>query len=121
LTEDLLPRLQRNALVCCAVMAAVAVVIARDWRAGLAVAGGGVLIAPSFLSIRGGLDDLTTRRPRTPEDRRPVRFTHFSGVRYDCAFAPAPVWADGGRIFGRRGYGRGGRAASLEQDKDLAR
>ena len=37
-------------------MAAAATVIARDWRAGLAVAGGGVLIATSFLSIRGGID-----------------------------------------------------------------
>ena len=45
-------------MVSCAVMAALAVAIARDWRAGLAVVGGGVLIATSFLSIRGGLDGL---------------------------------------------------------------
>jgi hypothetical protein len=62
LTEDLLPRLQRNALVCCAVMALLAVAITRDWRAALAVAGGGLLIATSFFSIRGGIDDLAARR-----------------------------------------------------------
>jgi hypothetical protein len=62
LSEDLLERLQRNALVVCAVMAAAAVAIARDWRAGLAVVGGGALIATSFLSIRGGLHDMAVRR-----------------------------------------------------------
>jgi hypothetical protein len=62
LSEDLLERLQRNALVSCAVMAAAATAIARDWRAGLAVAGGGLLIATSFLSIRGGVDDVMARR-----------------------------------------------------------
>jgi len=44
-------------------MTVLAVAIARDWRAGLAVVGGGVLIATSFLSIRGGIDDLAARRP----------------------------------------------------------
>jgi hypothetical protein len=62
LAEDLLARVQRNALVCCAVMAVLAVAIARDWRGGLAVAGGGLLIATSFLSIRGGIDDLAAGR-----------------------------------------------------------
>ena len=62
MSEDLLERLQRNALVSCAVMAALALAITRDWRAGLAVAGGGVLIATSFLSIRGGVDDVALRR-----------------------------------------------------------
>ena len=62
MAEDLLPRLQRNALVSCAVMAAAAVALTRDWRAGLAVAGGGILIATSFLSIRGGIDGMAARR-----------------------------------------------------------
>jgi hypothetical protein len=62
LADDLIARLQRNALVSCGVMAALALAIARDWRAGLAVVGGGVLIATSFLSIRGGIDDLATGR-----------------------------------------------------------
>jgi len=44
-------------------MTVLAVAITRDWRAGLAVVGGGVLIATSFLSIRGGIDDLAARRP----------------------------------------------------------
>ena len=43
-------------------MTALAVAITRDWRAGVAVAGGGVLIATSFLSIRGGVDDVATGR-----------------------------------------------------------
>ena len=43
-------------------MAAAATAIARDWRAGLAVAGGGVLIATSFLSIRSGVDGIGARR-----------------------------------------------------------
>jgi hypothetical protein len=60
--EDLLPRLQRNALVSCATMAVAATAIARDWWAGLAVVGGGILIATSFLSIRGGIDEMAARR-----------------------------------------------------------
>ena len=43
-------------------MAALAVAIARDWRAGAAVLGGGILIATSFLSIRGGVEDIAGRR-----------------------------------------------------------
>ena len=43
-------------------MAVAATAIARDWRAGLADAGGGVLIATSFLSIRGGVDDIAAPR-----------------------------------------------------------
>jgi hypothetical protein len=62
LSEELLDRLQRNAVVSCAVMALVAVAIARDWRAGAAVLGGGLLVATSFLSIRGGVEDLAVRR-----------------------------------------------------------
>ena len=41
-------------------MAAAATAIARTWWAGLAVLGGGLLIATSFLSIRGGFDSLTS-------------------------------------------------------------
>ena len=37
-------------------MALAAVAIARDWRGALAVLGGGLLIATSFLSIRDGFD-----------------------------------------------------------------
>jgi hypothetical protein len=59
LSQDLLERLPRNALVVCAVMAVAATAMARDWRAGLSVLGGGLLIATSFLSIRGGFDDVT--------------------------------------------------------------
>jgi hypothetical protein len=62
LPEELLDRLQRNAVVSCAVMAVAAVAVARDWRAGAAVLGGGLLIATSFLSIRGGVEDIAGRR-----------------------------------------------------------
>src|SRR5436190_23136557 len=43
-------------------MTAAAVAIARDWRAGAAVIGGGLLIGVSFLSIAGGVDDVAARR-----------------------------------------------------------
>jgi hypothetical protein len=58
LQDDLITRLQRDALVCCAVMAAVAVAFTRNVWAGLAVAGGGLLVATSFLSIRGGIEGM---------------------------------------------------------------
>jgi hypothetical protein len=58
LSDILLDRLQRDAAVICAAMALVAVALTRDWRAGAAVLGGGLLIATSFLSIRGGVEDL---------------------------------------------------------------
>ena len=49
-------------MVSCAAMALAAVAFARDWRAGAAVLGGGLLIATSFLSIRGGVEDIAGRR-----------------------------------------------------------
>jgi hypothetical protein len=61
LSQDLVVRLQRNAVVICVVMTAAAVAFARDWRAGLAVLGGGILIGTSFLSISGGVEDLSMR------------------------------------------------------------
>jgi hypothetical protein len=62
LGDDLLARLQRNALVIGLAMAAAAVAIARDWRAGAAVLGGGLLVATSLVSIRGAFDDMAARR-----------------------------------------------------------
>jgi hypothetical protein len=62
LRDDPILRLQREALVSCLVLAVVAAAIARSWWAGLAVVGGGLLVATSFLSIRGGVD--TIARPR---------------------------------------------------------
>ena len=43
-------------------MAAVAVAITRSWWSGLAVIGGGLLIATSFLSIQSGVDAITHQR-----------------------------------------------------------
>jgi hypothetical protein len=59
LRDDPIQRLQREALVSCLVMAVAAMAIARTWWAGVAVLGGGLLIATSFLSIRGGLEGLS--------------------------------------------------------------
>jgi hypothetical protein len=56
--EALLARLQRNAVICCAVFTVLAVAVSRDWRYAPAVLGGGLLIGVSFLSIRGGLEGL---------------------------------------------------------------
>jgi hypothetical protein len=56
LRDDPIERLQREALVSCFVMAAVAAAIGRSWWTGLAVIGGGLLIATSFLSIQSGVD-----------------------------------------------------------------
>ena len=58
----MIPRLQRNAVIACAVMAAIAAVLARNVAAPAAVLGGGLLVGISFLSIRGGVDDLAARR-----------------------------------------------------------
>jgi hypothetical protein len=66
LAGDLLARVQRNALVSCLVMTAAAVALTGQVRAGMAVLGGGLLVATSLLSIRGGVDDMTARG-------RPVR------------------------------------------------
>lgn len=60
--DDLITRLQRDALVCCAVMAAVAVAFTRSVWAGLAVVGGGLLVATSFLSIRWGIEGMAHQR-----------------------------------------------------------
>lgn len=54
--------MQRNALVSCLVMAAAAVALTGGASAGLAVLGGGLLVATSLLSIRGGVDDMAARR-----------------------------------------------------------
>ena len=43
-------------------MAVAATAVARSWWSGLAVIGGGLLIATSFVSIRSGLDAIAARR-----------------------------------------------------------
>ncbi len=43
-------------------MTVAAVAITRDWRGGLAVAGGGLLIATSFFSVRWGVGAVAARR-----------------------------------------------------------
>ena len=58
--DALLDRLQRTAAVCCLVMAAVALVVTREWWTALSVIGGGALTGISFVSIRGGVDALAS-------------------------------------------------------------
>ena len=62
MADDLLARLQRNALLCGLAIAVAAVALARDWRAGAAVLGGGLLAGISLVSILGGIDDMAARR-----------------------------------------------------------
>ena len=58
----MIQRLQRNAVVACLTMTVIAVVLARNVAAPAAVLGGGLLVGISFLSIRGGVEDLSMRR-----------------------------------------------------------
>jgi hypothetical protein len=55
-------RVQRNAVVACLAMAAIAAAISRSWAAPAAVLGGGVLIGISFVSIQGALGAFSARR-----------------------------------------------------------
>jgi ATP synthase I chain len=57
--DVLLDRLQRSAIVVCAILTIGAVAITRgNWRAGLSVVGGGLLIGISFVSIRSSIEEL---------------------------------------------------------------
>jgi len=58
----MIQRLQRNAVIGCLAMTALAAVMARNLAAPMAVLGGGLLVGISFLSIRGGVEDLAGRR-----------------------------------------------------------
>jgi hypothetical protein len=58
----MIQRLERNAAAACLAMAVLAGALTRGWMAPAAVLGGGVLIAISFVSIRGGLEDVAVRR-----------------------------------------------------------
>jgi hypothetical protein len=58
----MIDRLQRNGVIACLVMTVVAAVLARNFAAPAAVLGGGLLVGISFMSIRGGVEDLSMRR-----------------------------------------------------------
>ncbi len=62
MAQELLARLQRNAVLSCAAMTIVALALARDWRVAAAVLGGGILSGVSLISIRSGIDDMAARR-----------------------------------------------------------
>ena len=55
-------RLQRNAVVACVAMAALAAILARSVWYAAAVIGGGLLIGVSFVSIAGAIDAVAARR-----------------------------------------------------------
>ena len=59
--DDLLHRLERDAAIGCGVMALAAIVLSRGsvWTA-VSVTGGGLLIGVSLVSIRSGIDELTS-------------------------------------------------------------
>jgi hypothetical protein len=58
----MIERLQRNAVVACVLMTALAAVLARNLAAPAGVLGGGLIAGISFLAIRGGVEDLSMRR-----------------------------------------------------------
>lgn len=61
--DDLLVRVRRTAIVVCLVMTVIAFAVhPAGWRAAAGVLGGGLLIAISFQSIKGGAEDLSVRR-----------------------------------------------------------
>ena len=57
--DELLARVHRSGLIVCAAMAAVGFAAA-GWRGAAAVLGGGLLVEISFLSISGGIHDMST-------------------------------------------------------------
>jgi hypothetical protein len=62
LSNDLIRRLKRRAVVGCAAMALAAWAISRDPWMPVAVLGGGLLIGISFASIATGVDSVAARR-----------------------------------------------------------
>ncbi len=106
-------RIGRSSLVICVLFAAVALAL---WgvRVAAGVLGGGLLIGISFytlghgvaalvLAATGGNDNPASGGRYPVETGSSLRFTRFSCVRYDCAFAPAPDWAAGGGIISSGG------------------
>jgi hypothetical protein len=62
LADQLIARLQRNAAWSCVAAAALLSALTRSLWWGAAVLGGGLLIGISFLSIRGGVEQIAARR-----------------------------------------------------------
>ena len=58
MTDTLIDRLQRNAVLVCLGLAVAAVLLTRDPWSAAAVVGGGLLVGTSFLSIRGGIEGM---------------------------------------------------------------
>ena len=59
----MLDRVVRNAAIGCVVVAVVYALVRRDWTAGVAVIGGGVLISISYWAIRGAAEAAIALRP----------------------------------------------------------
>jgi hypothetical protein len=70
----MLRRVERNAVVACVVMAAVAFIVARGGLGPpLGVLGGGGLAWVSYSGIKGGVDALVAVAGATPDERRAAR------------------------------------------------
>ena len=106
---------ERNAIVIGALMTLAACFL-RPWPdLALGVIGGGVLVGFSYWSLKSGVSAMAAVLSASGTDGAPpareyaararetgaaVRFTRSSGVRYDCAFAPAPIGVAGGCVLG---------------------
>ncbi len=123
-------RIGRTSIVVCIAFAAIALAI---WgvRVAAGVLGGGLLIGISFytlghgvaalvLAATGGGSAAKSGRQHGAEIGAALRFTRFSCVRYDCAFAPAPDWAAGGRIISSGGRIRRSGPPSREESSVMS-
>ncbi len=72
--DPMLRRIERDAVVACAAMAALALAVARGGvGAPLGVIGGGALAWVSYAGIKGGIDALVSVTGSAPEARRAAR------------------------------------------------
>ena len=60
MADPFLDTLQRRAVLCCGVFAAVALAITRDWRGPAGVVGGGLLSGVSVYAIRTSIEGMTS-------------------------------------------------------------
>jgi hypothetical protein len=78
-----LRRFERDAIVACGSMAVAALAVSRGVEAPLGVLAGGLLMAVSYRSVKGGVDALVGRRQEAARDRSPA-----AGSRQDGDAAP---------------------------------
>jgi len=86
-----LRRFERDAIVACGSMAVAALAVSRGVEAPLGVLAGGLLMAVSYRSVKGGVDALVGRRQEAARDRSPA-----AGSRQDGDAAPDAEDVQGG-------------------------